>query len=80
MCSVKSIGLLGKLYAYISLIERVIKIEENVGKGERKVLKDMLQQNEGVNNKSRRHAESRGFQFRECPLESSDHPGKTGTG
>lgn len=49
-----------KLYAYITLIERVIKIKENVGKGERKIPKDMLQKNEGVNNKSRRHAENRG--------------------
>lgn len=40
----------------------------------------MLLQNEGVNNKGRRHEESQGSQFRECQLECSDHLGKTGTG
>lgn len=54
----------------------VIKIKADVRKGKRKVLEDMLQQNERANKKSGQHAENKGSH----KVKSSDQPGKTGAG
>lgn len=63
------------MYLY-NLHNIVIKIKVNMGKGRRKVLEDMLQQNEGANRKDRLFAENKGS----CKVKFSDQSGKTGAG
>lgn len=54
----------------------VIKIKESVGKGKRKALEDMLQQNEGVNLKRGSMQKTRGPSSGECKVQSSHQPSK----
>lgn len=51
-----------------------------MGKGKRKALEDMLQQNEGVNLKRGSMQKTRGPSSGECKVQSSHQPGKTGAG